>query len=97
MDAGSLTEAQVEELLKEVRKRGRNSNTARSSRSRKEAEVGKQDNLVVTDKFIDNRVVEAPKKGAKKGALYRRLRRHLRRLYIVNAVLEASGWQDLLL
>ena len=34
------------------------------------------------------------KKGAKNGASYRRL---LRRLYIVNAVLEASGRQALLL
>jgi len=42
VDAGSLTEAQVEELLKNVRKRGKNTNTARNSRSRKEAEV---DNL----------------------------------------------------
>ena len=33
----------------------------------------------------------------KKGASYRRLRRLLRRLYIVNAVLEASGRQALLL
>ena len=47
VDAGSLTEAQVEELLKNVRKKGKNTNTARNSRSRKEAEVGKQDNLVI--------------------------------------------------
>ena len=53
MDAGSLTEAQVEELLKEVRKRGRNSNTARSSRSRKEAEVGEQDNFVIRDSISE--------------------------------------------
>ena len=47
MEAGNLTEAQVEELLKNVRKKGKNTNTARNSRSRKEAEVGKQDNLVI--------------------------------------------------
>ena len=39
----------------------------------------------------------AKKKVAKKGASYRRLRRLLRRLHIVNAVLEASGRQALLL
>ena len=43
------------------------------------------------------RAVRRQKKGAKKGASYRRLRRLLRRLYIVNAVLEASGRQALLL
>ena len=53
MDAGSLTEAQVEELLKNVRKKGKNTNTARNSRSRKEAEVGKQDNLVIRDSVIE--------------------------------------------
>ena len=37
------------------------------------------------------------KKVAKKGASYRRLRRLLRHLYIVDAVLEASGRQALLL
>jgi len=42
VQAGNLTEAQVEELLKNVRKKGKNTNTARNSRSRKEAEV---DNL----------------------------------------------------
>jgi len=42
VEEGNLTEAQVEELLKNVRKKGKNTNTARNSRSRKEAEV---DNL----------------------------------------------------
>ena len=53
MDAGSLTEAQVEELLKNVRKKGKNSNTARNSRSRKEAEVGEQDNFVIRDSISE--------------------------------------------
>ena len=59
----------------------------------------KTDNLFKIDEknIIHPRVVEAPKKGAKKGASYRRLRCLLRRLYIVNAVLEASGRQALLL
>jgi hypothetical protein len=43
------------------------------------------------------RAVRRQKKGAKKGASYRRLRRLLRHLYIVDAVLEASGRQALLL
>ena len=55
----------------------------------------KTDNLFKIDEknIIHPRVVEAPKKGAS----YRRLRRLLRHLYIVDAVLEASGRQALLL
>ena len=53
VEEGNLTEAQVEELLKNVRKKGKNTNTARNSRSRKEAEVGKQDNLVIRDSVIE--------------------------------------------
>ena len=51
-----MTEAQVGELLKIVRKKGKNSNTARNSRSRKEAEVGKQDNLVIRDTVIEIKI-----------------------------------------
>ena len=53
VEEGNLTEAQVEELLKNVRKKGKNTNTARNSRSRKEAEVGKQDNLVIRESVIE--------------------------------------------
>ena len=53
VEEGNLTEAQVEELLKNVRKKGKNTNTARNSRSRKEAEVGKQDNLVIRDSISE--------------------------------------------
>ena len=42
-------------------------------------------------KMVQIRAVRRQKKVAKKGASYRRLRRLLRHLYIVDAVLEASG------
>ena len=53
MDEGHLTEAQYEVLLKEVRKRGKNTKTASLSRSRKEAEVGEQDNFVIRDSISE--------------------------------------------